>query len=188
MARDLELLEAGRPAVRVYTWPEPWVTLGRNQSPEKVLVDPARTKWIHRPTGGGAVLHGHDVTVGLVLPLTLGTVKDTYRFVTAPLVDALRSLGVDCGIAADLGVPRLGGMAGDCFAMTSANDIADRSTRAKVVGCALRRTRTAVLLQASIPVQTPRVDPGHIIRGGSTTSLTPISADDLLAHLVERLG
>ena len=103
MQRDLALLNAGEAAFRVYTWEGVWVTLGRNQKPEDVLVDPENTKWIKRPTGGAAVLHGHDVTVGLVLPLKVGSVDSTYRTATEPLIKALNKLGIPAILAADLG-------------------------------------------------------------------------------------
>src|SRR5579862_8679410 len=76
MVKDTELLtgaEAGAAGCRVYGWDGPWVSLGRFQSPKRDLLSPENTHWVTRPTGGKAVLHGHDVTVGLAVPLdTLG--------------------------------------------------------------------------------------------------------------------
>ena len=72
MARDAELLERaerGESAARVYSWDGAWVSLGRFQRPEKALLRSEEIDWVMRPTGGKAVLHGHDVTVGIALPL-----------------------------------------------------------------------------------------------------------------------
>src|SRR5690242_12058496 len=99
MGRDIELLELaekGQLGCRVYSWDGVWVSLGRFQRPEEALIDPESTKWVTRPTGGRAVLHGHDVTVGLAVPLSIlglqGTrsLKAVYRAVTEPLIGAMR--------------------------------------------------------------------------------------------------
>src|SRR5476651_54050 len=106
MRRDLVLLDAaenGQVGARVYGWDGVWVTVGRFQSPERDLEDSLSTRWVLRPTVGKAVLHGHDVTVGLAAPLALldadpRSIKSVYRVVIAPIVAALRA----CGIAAAL--------------------------------------------------------------------------------------
>jgi len=54
----------------------------------------------------------------------------------------------------------------DCFAGVSANDIVDPITLQKVCGCAMRRTRTAILVQASIPAGDPLAPPSSVIQGG----------------------
>jgi lipoate-protein ligase A len=74
MAGDVALLEAflrGEipPTLRVYQWASPALTYGVNQQLPPRLVDACRALGIplfRRPTGGKAVLHGHDLTVGLV--------------------------------------------------------------------------------------------------------------------------
>jgi lipoate-protein ligase A len=187
MARDLALLEAGSPAYRVYTWREVWVTLGRNQVPAKTLVDPAGTRWITRPTGGAAVLHGHDVTVGLVLPVARTGVERTYELATRPLVGALGRLGIETRLGREAGVLQPGPLALDCFASASRNDIIDLRTGAKICGCALRRTRSAVLMQASIPAGVASVEPSQVIRGGVRTGFVSICAEDLAACLEQEL-
>jgi lipoate-protein ligase A len=74
MAGDVALLEAflrGEipPTLRVYQWASPALTYGVNQQLPPRLVDACAALGIpmlRRPTGGKAVLHGHDLTVGLV--------------------------------------------------------------------------------------------------------------------------
>jgi lipoate-protein ligase A len=74
MARDCALLEAFQrgeipPTLRVYQWASPALTYGVNQQLPPRLVDACAALGIppfRRPTGGKAVLHGHDLTVGLV--------------------------------------------------------------------------------------------------------------------------
>lgn len=183
MAADLALLaaaERGEAAGRLYGWDEVWVTLGRAQCADDVLVDPQNTKWIIRPTGGGAVLHGHDLTVGLAVPMQR-SVRDSYRLLARPLLEAFNAAGVPAILAEEQGDgdPRRR----DCFAGSSANDIIDRDTRRKICGCALRRTRSAVLLQASVPVRIPVQSAETIIRGGVPSS--PISMN--VAHFTAAL-
>jgi lipoate-protein ligase A len=177
MARDVELLaqaERGVVACRVYGWTEPWVTLGRAQRPEIALIDPDSIPWISRPTGGAAVLHGHDLTVGLAFPIRR-SVRDSYRIGSRPLIDALNASGVAAVLAETIGADDGDPRRIDCFAGSSANDIVDPSTRAKVCGCALRRTREAILIQASIPVREPMIVSSTVIRGG--VPIRPASLD-----------
>jgi lipoate-protein ligase A len=74
MASDVALLEAFQrgeipPTLRVYQWASPALTYGVNQQLPPRLVDACNALGIpmlRRPTGGKAVLHGHDLTVALV--------------------------------------------------------------------------------------------------------------------------
>jgi lipoate-protein ligase A len=207
MARDRALLEGaerGELGCRVYSWDGVWVSLGRFQRPEEALVQPETTPWVSRPTGGLAVLHGHDVTVALAIPLTIlnleGTrsLKAVYRAAISPLVGALR----DCGLSAKLaeetpfvkGRTREGAAPSaplfalaDCFASTSPNDIVSERLGVKVCGCALRVTRKAVLVQSSIPAWSPEIPAERIILGGVSTPLLPWRHQDLAAALGERI-
>jgi lipoate-protein ligase A len=172
MHRDEELLEAselGCLGARVYGWDGVWVTLGRFQDPFRDLISPAEVRWVVRPTGGKAVLHGHDVTVGLAVPLEMlssvdsRSIKSVYRMVIRPIVDALRACGVTAALAEDTRYSNRGKHTADCFAFSSGNDVVDERTGKKLCGCALRLTDKAVLVQASIPNGPPLVDPGAVI-------------------------
>lgn len=172
MARDLAMLEAAVPSSRVYTWSGVWVSLGRFQAPLQDLVPGNQTPWVRRQTGGRAVLHGHDWTVALVLPLSgARSVRAVYRRLVAPLVEALRCCDLRAALGEDTSYVAKGtkGLA-DCFATTSPNDVVDSRGR-KVCGCALRVTREAALLQASIPKTAPLLDPATVIRGAQPAPL-----------------
>lgn len=182
MARDRALLaaaERGEAGARVYGWDGLWVSLGRFQSPERDLVSPSTTRWVMRPTGGRAVLHGHDVTVGLAAPLeALGIssrgLRPAYRAVVGPLVEGLRACGVPAVLAEDRRAVGASGAShspapADCFAVASPNDVVDERTGAKVCGCALRLTEWAVLVQASLPHGTPLAPPDTVIRDAALT-------------------
>lgn len=164
MQRDLALLadaEQGKASARVYTWDRAWVSLGRFQH-ESVLRVPV--PWVLRPTGGRAVLHGHDVTVGMAMPL-IGdhrSVRTAYRRAIAPILRGLRAVGVAAALGEDTRFAGKTPRSADCFAHVAANDIVDERTGQKVCGCALRLTGRAVLVQASIPAGPPLLDPEHV--------------------------
>lgn len=177
MARDRELLtlaERGIAGCRVYGWDGPWVTLGRFQSPERDLVAPSAIPWVIRPTGGKAVLHGHDVTVGMALPLaslqlTSRSLKQAYRVAVQPIVAAMRACGVPARLAEETNFGNRGAKTADCFAFSSPNDVVDETTGLKVCGCALQLTERAVLMQASLPNGQPLVEPSAVIRNAALT-------------------
>jgi lipoate-protein ligase A len=186
MARDDELLaeaEKGSGACRVYQWDGVWVSLGRFQRPDQDLLKPLETRWVLRPTGGKAVLHGHDLTVGLALPLACmatqevsserlaRSVRLVYAALAAPLVGALNDCGLPAALAESTPFVGRGPKTADCFAHVSPNDIVDRRMGSKVCGCALRLTPAAVLVQASIPYAAPEIDAPLLIRRA-----TPVSA------------
>jgi lipoate-protein ligase A len=118
MSEDSRLLaeaEKGHADWRVYGWDGPWVSLGCYQDPNRDLLDPDSISWVMRPTGGKAVLHGHDVTVGLAFPLAdlarmsgecedrlARSIRSVYRLAIAPIVAALN----ECGLAAVLAEDR----------------------------------------------------------------------------------
>ncbi len=167
MARDRQLFEAaesGMPRGRVYEWIGPWVSLGISQDPARTVLPNCSIPMTRRPTGGKAVLHGHDLTVGLAIPLEprLRTVKSSYRFVVPFLVEALNEVRIPAALGEDTPFVRKLGQVMDCFAHVSPNDIVDPTTGRKVCGCALKLGRQSVLVQASIPVYLPQVDPATV--------------------------
>lgn len=181
MARDRQLLvaaEAGVLAARVYRWDGAWVSLGMFQDPNRDLLDPERIPWVTRPTGGKAVLHGHDETIGLAAPIDLlGTearsIKAIYRAIIRPIVRALEACGLPAVLAADRrpGHEPRALRTADCFAHTSPNDVVDPGTGFKVCGCALRVTERAVLVQASVPNGRPLIDPQTVFAHAATPFL-----------------
>lgn len=197
-ARLLEDAEAGRWSARLYTWSTPWVTLGRFQDPGRDLLRPCPIPWVSRPTGGRAVLHGHDLTVGLAAPLVdlvdqsaRRSVRAIYRAVTEPLIEALRAVGIPACLGEQLasaGVSAPWGPSADCFAYTAPNDIVDQRSGRKVCGCAMRVTEAAALIQVSIPVRDAIVDPASVFLLPATVHATPIEESDLAQALGEVLA
>lgn len=143
----------GRPAIRLYGFRSPTLSIGRFQPVEHVRLDRLRADGIpliRRPTGGRAVLHAAEVTYAVALGrthLSRFTKRVVYRFVGDLLVAALADLGVSCrrsdapiGDAADP----------DCFAATGQYEVMGRY--GKLVGSAQMVTRHGALQHGSIPL------------------------------------
>lgn len=170
MDRDRQLLslaEEGGAYARVYSWTGAWVSLGMSQVADRELLDPNLVPWVVRPTGGKAVLHGHDATLGLAVNLELlgvgaRALRSAYRAIIAPLTHALTSCGLPCTLAEETRFVHRGVRTADCFAHTSANDVVNPVSGQKICGCALRMTDRAVLVQASIPCGIPLADPQRL--------------------------
>ncbi len=174
---------------RIYQWEGPWVSLGRTQQSEKALIDPNSVRWVTRPTGGGGVLHGHDLTVSIARPIfgDARRLRDLYRELVAPLILALRSLGIDAALGESLESDCRPPSA-DCFVRCSPNDVVERSSKEKLIGVAMRVTRNAVLAQCSIPVGCPLIDPAKVFAEPHTPHLLPISIDDMVRALHSELS
>lgn len=170
MDRDRDLLHAAELGVggaRVYRWDRAWISLGVFQQAERDVLPGCEVPTVLRPTGGKAVLHGHDETIGLALPLVwIGadarSIKAAYRAVIGPIVSAMRGCGVPAALAEETRFVKAGGRTADCFAHVSPNDVVDERTGLKVCGCALKLTQSAVLVQASLPNGMPLVDPQRV--------------------------
>lgn len=195
MGRDATLLEQanlGVAGARIYFWDSVWVTLGKSQKPEDALLD-LSIKSVVRPTGGAAVLHGHDLTIGIAMPLAdLGCsgreVKKAFFGLTTPILKTLRKVGVNAVLARDLhGSFSSTGEIGRateakkeatpyCFALKSDYDVLNADSGEKICGCAMKVTAQAALLQASIPIEQPLVNPQEILKSYSHTPHLKIDA------------
>lgn len=188
MALDAALLDRPNGGLRVYGWSHPWVSLGRFQRPEKILLNET-TPYVMRPTGGKAVLHGHDVTVGLALPYgQIGVdgprqLGRAYRIIIEVLISALRELGHEVDLAERTRWVHDAGRVADCFAHVAPIDVVCVDSGQKVVGCALKMAEKAVLVQASIPSGPPLVDPATVMRGTAPYGWINLSREDLIFEL-----
>lgn len=73
MAADEMMLEAaleGVASLRFYTWTEATLSLGYFQSHAECMTDPrlAGLPYVRRATGGGAIVHHHELTYSFALP------------------------------------------------------------------------------------------------------------------------
>jgi lipoyl(octanoyl) transferase len=160
MALDEALLDevaGGAEAMylRTYGWTVPTLSLGYFQRIEEARADPRwqSVPWVRRPTGGGAILHHHEVTYALVVPpghLLARPRTGLYRAVHGAIAEILVGLGVAArrwgnGAPVALGERKRALL---CFTDRSPEDIV--SNEHKLVGSAQRRRAGAILQHGTV--------------------------------------
>lgn len=153
MAADAALLgQVDAPVLRVYRWAAPAVSVGFFTPLAPVIkVFPDR-EVVRRPTGGGVVLHGEDLTYSLVLPewhpLRSARAGECYLAVHRALAAWLGGEVAACAGG--------GSASSACFAAPVTGDVLLGGR--KIAGAAQRRTRFGLLHQGSIVA--PGIRPG----------------------------
>ena len=176
MRRDRELLEkaalGARPALRLYRWSRPTLTLGHGQALESAT-DPAAlaalgVPWVRRPTGGRALLHLPDeLTYAFAAPPGFERgVRNAYLRVMGCIRTALAAfVPLDPAPTGPLPreprAPRL-----PCHAVSTGHEITAGGR--KLVAGAQRWRRGAFLQHGSIP---------WTVNRGLTNSLAGLPAD-----------
>ena len=161
MERDTALLaqvaEGERPALRLYRWETPALSLGRFQSDDEVDRDACRrlgVAVVRRPTGGKALLHGADLTYAVAIPRPEGadgSVDAVYCRLAGALVAGLARLGVEAAIARHERADANGsGVAHGPVCFTSMQGADLRVGPRKLCGSAQVRRGGAVLQHGSI--------------------------------------
>jgi len=158
MARDEALLDGERAVLRRTAWRDPAVTIGRFQEWRLVELAGSPRAPVRRITGGGAILHGDDLTLGLVAaspsPLfpdrapeaIAARLSHAIERALSPWVAGVHPRGGEFAERAQRGVL-------DCFARETPFDLVIDLTGGgteKIAGLALHRRRGRVLIQASV--------------------------------------
>jgi lipoate-protein ligase A len=150
----------GCPALRLYGWEPPTLSLGRFQQAAEVLdlerCHQAGVPVVRRITGGGVIYHAAELTYSLVcaphhLP-PAASIKESFRLLTAFLLRFYRRLGLTADYAVDH-LPagtQLGARTPFCFAGKETYDILLNGR--KIGGNAQRRLRNAIFQHGSIPL------------------------------------
>ncbi|MCA9773408.1 MAG: lipoate--protein ligase family protein, partial [Myxococcales bacterium] len=147
---------------RLYGWSPATLSIGFNQGDvltSGLPVERVRVPVVRRMTGGRAIFHDRELTYSIVCaeddPIFGGSVWETYLKISACLVDALRSIGIDAAVAgakgrdpSAYGSPREGSPS--CFSTPSPHEIA--VGEAKIAASAQRRARGTLLQHGSILV------------------------------------
>jgi lipoyl(octanoyl) transferase len=164
MAVDEMLLEQAAATamwqLRVYGWHVPTLSLGYFQRFEERVEHAASREAavVRRASGGGAILHDHEITYSLALNVGRG-MRDhrrLYALVHAALARRLNALGVP----AELQGPGVGPAPRSpflCFQRRTEGDILLK--HAKIAGSAQRRSRDALLQHGSLLVATSPTAP-----------------------------
>jgi lipoate-protein ligase A len=182
-----EALDRGEipPTLRLYSWNPPALSIGYHQSASDFDTEKLRAAGIdlvRRPTGGRAILHWHELTYAIVLPLSSGAPRALYERVHEALLAGIGSLGIaavlggsDEGLRAAYENP--GGVA--CFSRSVRSEI--QAGGKKLAGSAQRKTGRVVLQHGSFLLGTQHRRIAGFIRSGTGGATAP----DLTAGTTE---
>lgn len=157
MAADQAILESVErssvPTLRFYGWIEAALSLGYFQryGAREAHAASGQSICVRRATGGGAILHHHELTYCLAVPMAASATRERqnlYRHVHASIASVLAMFGVRSNAY------RLDGRSGGdesaflCFQRRTDEDLVVSGY--KVLGSAQRRSRHAVLQHGSL--------------------------------------
>ena len=146
----------GQVQLRFFRWSEPTVTMGRTLPAEQgtaaaVLFGGARL--VRRPTGGGVVFHGDEMSLSLAWPRSasalLGGLRESYCRIHRAIRDALMDCAISC-LQAECEENPAGVM---CQSSIVAGDVISPAGT-KLAGGAQWHTRGAVLYQGHLWLRT----------------------------------
>ena len=179
------------PALRLYTWSPPALSLGYFQKTAGIRFDILEKHGIvpvRRLTGGRAVLHYGDLTYSVVARVGKDTPQSlaaSYRYLCSGLLAAFSSLGLE----ARMGNENTGSdMPASCFAVATPGDITWQGK--KFVGSAQKRLGTTLLQHGSILLRSQENILSEILDGDERTDTQSLSEkvtclDDILRRQVE---
>ncbi len=190
MAADELLAEEaarhGGLVMRLYSWSAPSVSLGAFQAvaEAEACADIAGLPLVRRPSGGGAIVHGTDLTYAAAVPKSHawgGTPQALYDALHLALVAAL----ADFGVAARLHVASPLDPPADalfCFSRRAPGDVvaaapgtAPGGADPKIMGSAQRRLGTTVLQHGSLLLAT-NAAVGPVARHAGIADVSPPGA------------
>ena len=135
------------PVLRLYQWQCPAISWGYFLKADPDVIGRPGWELVRRPTGGGVVEHGEDVTYTLILQRFTGAaLSPTEAFAAANqlVLQALQAVGVPAVASTETSSPQ----PFYCASQPVAGDALVDGR--KVAGCAARRLRRAMLLQGYV--------------------------------------
>jgi lipoate-protein ligase A len=154
MALDDWLLDRGEPALRLYGWARPTLSLGRHQrrlpAHWSALAAAGMIEVVRRPSGGRAVLHGRgDLTYALIWPDPPPDRRVAYRLACLWLQEAFAALDLPLHFGGEAATAR---SPASCFASATAADLVDAAGH-KRIGSAQLWRRGRLLQHGSIQLR-----------------------------------
>ncbi len=200
MAIDQAVVESvdrtAKPTLRFYSWNQPALSLGYFQHLADRDQHGASTKidCVRRSTGGGAIIHHHELTYSLSVPnpsSAAGPRIDLYQRTHQCLVDAIGEFGIRLAPFRSLppvsGTPIPSERNPDpflCFQRRTDEDLIIGGY--KVVGSAQRKSRSSVLQHGSVLLQASEFAPE--LPGINDLSPAKIDAGELAERVAKRLA
>ena len=169
MAIDQALLEStgtsGIPVLRFYQWTPATLSLGyfQRSTDRDTHLHSHDCPVVRRSSGGGAILHDHDLTYSLCLPIDHVLARDNlsrYNQMHLTIAAALSAQGIETKLfTCDESCPPKATAADPflCFQRRAIGDLI--CGEAKIGGSATRRTKTAVLQHGSLLLRTSACAP-----------------------------
>nr|MDA3850144.1 biotin/lipoate A/B protein ligase family protein [Spirochaetaceae bacterium] len=150
MAVDHLLFEDSGAWLRLYQWEIPSVSLGYFQSSQEVnlqAIKDSNTALVRRITGGKAVLHQHELTYSLSVPVDWfpGALHESYKAIGLCLLEGLKQLGVDSELVERKPEAFENG---NCFQVPGWYELISRGK--KIIGSAQKRRRGRLLQHGSL--------------------------------------
>jgi len=153
-------VSAGMPVARFSTWSTATLSLGAFQAAAAVPADGlAVLPLVRRPSGGGAILHGTDLTCTVAVPRSHpwgGEAQRLYDEVHRALVTILAASGLPAALHPAVGDPGAAAAATEaflCFDRRAPGDVVlpgPTGRWAKILGSAQRRHHAAVVQHGSL--------------------------------------
>lgn len=197
MAADQALLESversGSPVLRFYGWRNPTLSLGyfQRDADRTTHAESRQLDCVRRATGGGAIVHHHELTYSIAVPAPVGSVaigprRDLYQMVHRGLSEALLDFGIRATPARALAqTPPLGlSKSFLCFQRRTDEDLVISGY--KVVGSAQRKLRGAVLQHGSVLLRASQWAPQ--LPGVEDLTSQRVSSESLAESLACRLA
>lgn len=149
------------PALRLYGWRPAAFSFGISQDPETLFntkaLEACDISIVRRPTGGGTLFHGDELTYCLVastedLGLETRNVKASYGKMTSFLIEAYRTLGLEAAFAGDSDLQDARHKIAElCSSRNEEFDILVGGR--KLGGSAQKRSKNIILQHGSIPLR-----------------------------------
>lgn len=181
-------IERGQCSVRLYRWSEPTISLGYFQSVDD-LPTPLRLAGlpvVRRLTGGGAILHHHELTYSCAVPARhplAHNPKDLYLRVHEQVIEVLAGFGIPVQFRGDEDRQRSQEFL--CFARGDSFDVV-MSGGHKVLGSAQRRRKGSILQHGSLVLHCSDYVPQFPGIGDLAVQTIPLL--DLTSTLARALG
>ena len=181
-------IERGQCSVRLYRWSEPTISLGYFQSFDDLptALRLAGLPVVRRLTGGGAILHHHELTYSCAVPARhrlARNPKDLYLRVHEQMIDVLAGFGIHVQFRGDEDRDRSQEFL--CFARGDSFDVV-MSGGHKVLGSAQRRRKGSILQHGSLVLHCSDYVPQFL--GIEDLAVRPIPSVELTSTLAQALG
>lgn len=138
------------PVLRFFDWTQPAISIGYSQKINDVintsLLNRESVSFVRRPTGGGVVFHGVDITYSCILPKkNVKNINDAYKLVQQSIIKGINFLGVKSTMYENI---EKTGVSCYCYIKPNYGDI--MLDGRKLGGIAARRIKGKLLFQGYI--------------------------------------